>query len=146
MARALTPVVIILAVVAAVASLWPRGRADAEHELYYRYVVLGYAKDGRGTPVASLPVELVRDKTGFSYETDTDEKGFYVLVARLGDESAGETLTLVVGAARTRITARFDPSNHKDERGTRVDLDGVRLLERSAWFRPTLANFLAAPR
>jgi hypothetical protein len=119
--------------------------AGAEHEVYYRYVVLGYVKDGRGKPLPGRTVELVRDKTTFSYLADTDEDGLYVLIARLGDESAGERLTLRVGMAVTKLIARFDPSNHTDERGTRVDLEGARFVERTGWFRSTLAQFLAAP-
>jgi hypothetical protein len=140
--RSRAALAIVLVAAVALGSSWWRGRAEAEHEPFYRYVVLGYAKDVTGKPIPSLPVELVRDKTGFSYVTDTDEKGFYVIVARLGDESAGERLTLAVGSTRTTITARFDPTNHADERGTRVDLERARLVERTAWFRPTLANFL----
>jgi hypothetical protein len=118
----------------------------AEHEVYYRYIVLGYAKDAQGKPAISVSVELTRDKTGFSYVTETDDQGFFVIVARLGDESAGETLTLAVGPAKTRITARFDPANHADHRGTRVDCEGTTFVERTAWFRPTLAHFLGAAR
>ena len=119
--------------------------AGAEHEVYYRYVVLGYVKDAKGKPAQGKTVELVRDKTGFSYLADTDAQGFFVLVARLGDESVGERLTLKVGPTRTRITARFDPANHEDARGTRVDLQGARFVERSSWFPSTLARFLGAP-
>lgn len=118
----------------------------ADHEVFYRYVVLGYVKDARGKSVAGREVEMVRQKTGFSYLADTDHTGFFVIVAQLGDESAGEPLTLRAGAARTRITARFDPANHTDERGTRVDLDGARWTERTAWFRSTLVNYLAGNR
>ena len=120
--------------------------ASADHEVFYRYVVLGYVKDARGTPLAAREVELVRDKTGFSYLMDTDDKGFFVIVVQLGDESVGEALTLRAGTTRTRITARFDPANHTDERGTRVDLEGGRWIERAAWFRSTLANFMAGDR
>ena len=63
--------------------------AAGEHEVWYRYTVLGYVKDGRGLPRAGQRVELVRDRTRFSYLGDTDADGFYVLVARLGDESTG---------------------------------------------------------
>ena len=45
-----------------------------------------------------------------------------------------------------RLTARFDPTNHTDERGTRVDFDGARAVERAAAFRATLAHFVGAPR
>jgi len=137
----LAAVLVTLALVAAAAT----PRAHAEHEVYYRYTVLGYVKDARGKPVAGRAVELLRDKTGFSYLGDTDERGFYMLVARLGDESVGERLTLKVGKAATGIVARFDPGNHTDERGTRVDVEGARLVERAAWFRSTLAKLLGAP-
>lgn len=120
--------------------------ASAEHEIYYRFTVLGYVKDGAGTPRPSQSVELIRDKTGFSYLGETDAAGLFVIVARLGDESAGEGLTLRLGDARTRLTARFDPANHSDERGTRVDFEGARVVERRTWFRSTLANFLSTTR
>ena len=120
--------------------------AAADHEVFYRYVVLGYVKDARGKPVAGREVELVRQKTGLSYLADTDHTGFFVIVAQLGDESAGEPLTLSAGGSRTRIIARFDPANHRDDRGTRVDLEGARWTERTAWFRSTLTNFLAGDR
>lgn len=120
--------------------------AAAEHEVYYRYTVLGYVKDAAGKPRASQPLELIREKTGFSYLGETDATGLFVIVARLGDESAGEALTLKHGAMRTRLTARFDAANHTDERGTRVDLEGTRVIERPTWFPSTLANFLGATR
>lgn len=120
--------------------------AAGEHEVWYRYTVLGYVVDGRGQPRPGERVELVRDRTGFAYAGDTDADGFYVLIARLGDESAGEALTVRLGAATARITAAFDPSNHTDERGTRVDFDGRRVIEHAAAFRATLANFIGATR
>ena len=134
------------ALVLALAWLLAGGPAGAEHEVYYRYVVLGYVKDARGKPLAGRSVELTRDKTGFSYLADTDDKGFYLIIARLGDESAGEALTLTVGRSRAKLTARFDPANHTEDRGTRMDLQGARFVERSAWFRSTLAQVMTAPR
>ena len=120
-------------------------RAGAEHEVYYRFVVLGYVKDARGTPAAHQRVELVRDKTGFAYRDDTDPAGFFVLVARLGDESAGEPLTLRVGSATTRVTARFDPADHATARGTRIDVVGTRFAENPSSFASTLARVLETP-
>lgn len=119
--------------------------AGAEHEVYYRFVVLGFVTDARGQPRRDRPVEVVRDKTGFSYLGETDGEGLFVVIARLGDESLGETLTLRVDGRSTRLTARFDPANHADDRGTRVDLEDARFVERAAWFRTTLARFLASP-
>ena len=118
--------------------------AWAEHEIYYRYTVLGYVKDAAAKPRPHQTVELIRDKTGFSYLAETDAEGLFVIVARLGDEGAGEALTLRQGGLRTRLIARFDAANHTDERGTRVDLEGSRVLERPTWFRSTLVHFLGA--
>jgi hypothetical protein len=120
--------------------------AAGEHEVWYRYTVLGYVMDAEGKPRAGQPVELIRNRTGLAYRADTDADGFYVIVARLGDESAGEAMTLRLGRADVRLIARFDPANHSDERGTRVDLDGGRAVERAAAFRSTLANFVSASR
>ncbi len=131
------PLPIVLALVLAGAAL-----AAAEHQVFYRYVVLGYVTDAKGRPLARQPVELIRDRTGFSYLGDTDARGFYLVVARLGDESVGERLTLKLGQVSVRITARFDPKNHTDDRGTRVDLVAGKPIERVAWFPSTLRNFL----
>jgi hypothetical protein len=120
--------------------------AAAEHQIFYRYTVLGYVRDAAGTPRPGQTVELIRDKTGFSYRGHTDEAGLFVIVARLGDESAGESLTLRLGATQQRLIARFEAANHTEERGTRVDVEGTKVLERPASFRSTLANLLRAPR
>ena len=136
MTRALT-LLALLAIAAA--------PAMAEHEVYYRFTVLGYVKDAAGKPRVGQAVELTRDKTGFSYLGETDPAGLFVVVARLGDESAGETLTLKIGGARQKLVAKFDAANHTDERGTRVDVEGARFVERPTWFRSTLANLLGTP-
>jgi len=120
--------------------------ARAEHQIFYRYTVLGYVKDGAGKPRPAQRVELIRDKTGFSYLGDTDTSGLFVIVARLGDESAGESLTLRTSTVRLRLVASFDPANRTEERGTRIDLEGTRVLERPDWFRPTLTQLRGAPR
>ena len=120
--------------------------AAGEHEVWYRFTVLGYVTDAAGRPRAGQRLELVRDRTQFSYLGDTDADGLYVIIARLGDESAGEALTLRLVGATARVTATFEPTNHTDERGTRVDLDGARVIERASAFRATLANFIGATR
>jgi hypothetical protein len=138
MTRTLTLLTLLVALVA------PAARA--EHEVYYRYTVLGYLRDAAGAPQEGQTVELTRDKTGLAYRSRTDAAGLYVIVARLGDESAGESLTLRAGAARARLIARFDAANHTEERGTRVDLEGARVVERPAAFRATLATLLGSSR
>ena len=139
-ARLAVAVAVLLGVVAGVAA------ARAEHEVYYRYTVLGYVKDARGRPVRGREVTVVRDKTGFSYLGETDAAGLYVIVIRLGDESLGERLTVRSGESTAKITVRFDLENKSDERGTRIDLDGGRFVERTAWFASTLRLFLGAAR
>ena len=116
--------------------------AAAEHTVYYRYVVLGFVKDAQGKLVRDREVDVVRDKTGLGYSGATDQTGFYMIVVRLADESDGETLTVRVGKLTTRITVHFDPANHVDDRGTRVDLDGAKFIERTAAFRPTLTRYM----
>ena len=118
----------------------------AEHTVYYRYVVLGFVKDATGNPLSERDVNVVRDKTGLAYPGRTDEAGLFVIVVRLGDESAGETLTVRVGQAQTTVTARFDPADHTHDRGTRVDLDGARFVERTSAFHPTLARLVGYKR
>ena len=119
--------------------------ADAEHEVFYRYVVLGYVKDSGGVPMSGVQLELIRNKTGFSYLGHTGPDGFFLIVARLGDESMGERLTLRMGQVTTVITTRFDPTNHADHRGTRVDVLGRTFQESAASFKTTLAHFLGTP-
>jgi len=116
----------------------------AEHEIYYRFTVLGYVKDAHGKPVADAKVEVTRDKTDFKYLGETDDAGFYVVRVRLGDESRGETLTVRQGAHVRRVIAVFDPANMTDERGTRVDFDGAHSVERAARFQATLQNAIGA--
>jgi hypothetical protein len=118
--------------------------AAAEHEVFYRYTVLGYVRDAAGRPVAGETIELVRDKTGFSYLAESDADGLFVIVARLGDESDGEALTLRTAHAGSALVVRLDAANHVDERGTRVDLEGGRFAEHAGWFASTLAAVIAA--
>lgn len=134
---------IAVATLAALAVLVPATPAPADHELWFRYTVLGYVKDARGRPLARRSVAVIRDKTGLGYPGETDETGLYLIVTRLADESAGEALTVRIGGATTRVIVRFDAANHDDERGTRVDSEGGRVIERRAWFPSTLARVMA---
>lgn len=133
-----------LAVVALVVAAASAPRDAAADDVHYRYTVLGYVTDARGAPVAGEKVLVVRDKTGLAYHGETDEHGFYLVLTRLEDEADGETITVTIGRARTRVTARFDPANHTDERGTRLDLERGRWRDRAAWFPSTLARALGA--
>jgi hypothetical protein len=117
--------------------------AGAEHEIYYRYTVLGYLRDAAGRPRQGAQVELVREKTGFSYLARTDARGFYVVVVRLADDGLGEKLRIRAGGLVTVVTARFDPADHRRERGTRVDFAGQSAREAPAAFAPTLERFLS---
>jgi hypothetical protein len=116
--------------------------SPAEHEVYYRYTVLGYVKDAGGKLRSGVEVELVRERTGFSYLGATDATGLYVIVARLGDESAGERLRLRAADRSVTIVARFDPRDHLRERGTRVDFLAGKPVETPTAFPATLKRFL----
>ena len=120
----------------------PASSATAEHEVFYRYVVLGYVKDVKGVPLRGVAVKLIREKTGFSYPAETDAQGFYVMVARLGDESAGERLRVMAGSLTATLVARFDPKDHATDRGTRLDFLGKKAVERPTAFASTLKRFL----
>jgi hypothetical protein len=117
--------------------------ALAEHEAQYRYTVLGYVKDAAGRPRKGVGLEVTRQKTGLSYNGETDTAGLYVIVTRLADESRGEGLLVRAGPASLRITARLDPADHKSERGTRVDFTGDKVSERQDLFASTLKEFLS---
>ncbi len=116
--------------------------ALSEHEIFYRFTVLGYVKDAAGRERQGVEVELVREKTGFSYLGQTDGSGLYVIVARLGDESRGERLRLRAAGQTTTLLARFDPNDHVRERGTRVDFVGDKPVETPSAFATTLKRFL----
>ena len=133
---------LVLTALVALALVAASPPVGAEHTVYFRYVVLGFVKDAAGRLMPGRPVDVVRDKTGLVYHGETDDQGFFVVVVRLGDESAGETLTVRSGTVATRIAARFDPTNHTDHRGTRIDLEGPKFVERTSAFRPTLVRFL----
>jgi hypothetical protein len=117
--------------------------APAEHEIYYRYTVLGYVQDAAGKPREGAEIRLVREKTGYAYGAMSDAAGLYVVVARLGDESAGERLHLRLDGHDVVVTARFDPADHGHERGTRVDFVRGRPVELAADFHATLRRVLA---
>lgn len=130
--------------VVAVALSGPAFRGvEAEHQVSYRYVVLGYVTDAANRGRAGVRVELRREKTGFSYLGETDADGFYLIVARLGDESAGEALRLRAEDQAMSLTARFDPADHATERGTRVDFTARRPVESRTTFAGTLKRYLA---
>ncbi len=126
-----------------VAGLALAAPATAEHEVFYRYVVLGYVKDVKGAPLRGITVELIRQKTGFSYVAETDAEGFYVIISRLGDDSVGERLRVKAGSLATIITANFDPRNHTAHRGTRLDFLGKKAVERPTWFASSLKRLMA---
>jgi hypothetical protein len=119
------------------------GLARAEHQVSYRYVVLGYVVDAENRGRPGVRVELLREKTGFSYLGETDADGFYVIITRLGDESAGETLHLRAESQAMTVTVRFNPADHATERGTRVDFTARRPVESPTSFAGTLKRYLA---
>ena len=141
LALALTGALVAIAATLAPGSLV--GPAWAEHQVSYRYVVLGYVTGAEKRARRGVRVELRREKTGFSYLGETDADGFYVIVARLGDESAGETLQVRAESQAMTLTARFNPDDHTTERGTRVDFTARRPVESPTAFAGTLQRYLS---
>lgn len=47
----------------------------AEHDVYYRYTVIGYVKDAKGKSRTRVQVEVVQERTGFSYLGETEATG-----------------------------------------------------------------------
>jgi uncharacterized protein YeaO (DUF488 family) len=123
-------------------SVYGAALVSAEHEVQYRYTVLGYVTDANGRPRAGVGLEVTRQKTGFAYQGETDARGLYVIVTRLADESRGERLLVRAGPASLWVTARFQSVDHATERGTRVDFAGDRVMEQAGLFQATLTRFL----
>lgn len=119
------------------------GLVAAEHEVYYRYLVLGYVKDGKGSARSGVEVKLVREKTGLAYYAETDVQGFYLIIVRLEDGDLGNRLRVTADGVTATHRAQFDPKNRKAERGTRLDFLGAKVVERSSWFPATLKRDLA---
>lgn len=83
--------------------------AETTHAVDHRYVVLKYVRDAQGRPVARSPVSVVRERTRFSYTTETDAEGFYVLIVHLHDEDVRDGLQVTARSVTIRIDARFNP-------------------------------------
>src|SRR5207244_13024121 len=111
---------------------YPGAPVSAEHEVHYRYTVLGYVTDATGRPRPGVGLEVTREKTGFAYQGETDASGLYVIVTRLADESRGERLLVRAGPASLWVTAGFQPADHAAERGTRVDFAGDQVVDRKS--------------
>jgi hypothetical protein len=120
------------------------GPASATHAPDHRFFVLGYVTDEAGQPLAGVPIIVTRLKTGLEYRARSERDGFYVIVVHVHDQDEGEQLSVAIGsAAYGRITARFDVSNKRVERGTRVDARGPELREDRQRFAETLRLWFA---
>ena len=115
---------------------------EASHEVDHRYLVLGYVSDGAGRPISRTQVQVVREKTRFTYHAETDADGFYLIVAHLHDEDLLDTLRVTANGATIRVHAWLDPVDTRNHRGTRVDLTGTKAEERREMFAETLADYL----
>ena len=99
--------------------------------------------DERGNPRADAPVVVTRLRTGLQHPTRTEADGFYLVVLHLHDEDQGERLGFRAGAVAGEVRARFDATNRTVERGTRVDVRGLRVVENRTAFAETLRAYLA---
>jgi carboxypeptidase family protein len=117
--------------------------ADATHLPDHRFLVLGYVTDADGKPIAGARVVVTRLKTGLEYPTATERDGFYIVVLHLHDENLGEALGVDVKGVKGEVRARFEVSDKKVERGTRVDVRDRRLVENRSAFAETLRAYLS---
>ena len=119
------------------------GTARATHLPDHRFLVLGFVTDVEGRPVPGARVVVTRLKTGYEYPTTTERDGFYLVILHLHDEDEGERLSIDAKGVRGEIRARFNASEKKLERGTRVDVRGDRLVETRSAFAETLRDYLS---
>jgi hypothetical protein len=110
--------------------------ALSSHDVYARYVVVGYVRDAEGKPAAGTRVHAVTEKGQLTYETETDASGLFVLVASIR-KGSGESLILSTDSLQTTLRPRLDAPAHQGPHGTRVDIDGDRFSERHALFEQT---------
>ena len=132
-----TVTLILLAVVLA------GGTARATHLPDHRFLVLGFVTDAEGRPVSGTRVVVTRLRTGYEYPTSTERDGFYLVILHVHDEDEGERLSFDGKGVKGEIRARFDVSDKKLERGTRVDVRGDRLVETRSAFAQTLREYLS---
>jgi len=117
--------------------------AGATHLPDHRFLVLGFVTDSEGHPIAGARVIVTRLKTGAEYPTSTEQDGFYLVILHLHDEDEGERIAIDAKGVKGELRARFEVSNKKVERGTRVDVRGDRLVETRSAFAETLRDYLS---
>jgi len=119
------------------------GTAGATHAPDHRFIVVGYVRDADGRGLPNETVVVTRLKTALRYRSHTDQDGFYLVVVHLHDEDEGERLAVAARGLRGEIVARYDVSDKKVERGTRVDVHPTGIEENRGAFAETLRAFLA---
>jgi hypothetical protein len=117
--------------------------AGATHLPDHRFLVLGYVTDADGRPVSGTRVVVIRLKTGLEHPTTTERDGFYLVVLHLHDENLGEALGVQAKGVKGEVRARFEVSDKKVERGTRVDVRDRRIVENRPAFAETLRAYLS---
>lgn len=118
------------------------GPGEGTHEVDHRYLVIGFLQDERGQPLRRAPVRATRESTGLSYETATEDDGFYLLVIHLHDDDVGDAVGVTAAGATVRVQARFAPWDARRHRGTRIDFQRGQGAERQELFVQTLADYL----
>jgi hypothetical protein len=117
--------------------------ARATHLPDHRFIVLGYVTGAEGRGLADVRVTARRGKTGLAYQVRTERDGFYLVVLHMHDADEGDRLTLSANGITGEIVARYDVTDRKVERGTRVDFRPDGLVEDRQAFAETLRAFIA---
>jgi hypothetical protein len=97
--------------------------------------------EGRG--LSGERVTVRRRLTGLGYQARTEADGFYLVVLHMHDEDEGDRLTIGAIGVTGQIVARYDVTDKKVERGTRVDIRPGGLVEDQPAFAATLRAFIA---
>jgi hypothetical protein len=125
------------------AALLAAGPAGATHLPDHRFIVLGYVTNAEGRGLPNERVTARRRLTGLAYQARTERDGFYLVVLHMHDEDEGDRLTISATGVTGQIVARYDVTDKKVERGTRVDIRPGGLVEDQTAFAETLRAFIA---
>jgi hypothetical protein len=117
--------------------------AGATHLPDHRFIVLGYVTNAEGRGLSGERVTVRRRLTGLGYQARTEADGFYLVVLHMHDEDEGDRLTIGAIGVTGQIVARYDVTDKKVERGTRVDIRPGGLVEDQPAFAATLRAFIA---
>ncbi|MFQ5580091.1 MAG: hypothetical protein ACE5FZ_05715 [Nitrospiria bacterium] len=82
----------------------------ATHEEDHRFTIIGYVRDGKGSPLSDALV-LLEHKGGVKKETHTDTHGYYEVMFHLHNDNLGDEILVAVGDVVKKVSVQFDPDD-----------------------------------